>query len=165
MQRPSTRRSGRTSCSGSWDAAAGAAAGDRRPARSAPRRQHSSQGPREPAKRIGVGRAPATMTGLQQTGAELLGGRLYVGLIRGAGQEPLDERRTDLHRCELVRDGRLWIAATISDSKNGPHPAEPAETKKPAKPARPAKGGPEYAVPETQDDLPDATDRSLVSGI
>jgi hypothetical protein len=36
-----------------------------------------------------------------------------------------------------------WIAATISDSKNGTHQAEPADNKKPAKPARPAKGGPD----------------------
>ena len=95
---------------------------------------------------------------------------------------------------ELAALHSAWIAATISDSKNGPHPAEPADNKKPAKPARPAKGGPDYAVwhdralwpfldrirdnryrihmctrnnhvPETPDDLPPATDRVHIPGI
>lgn len=95
---------------------------------------------------------------------------------------------------ELAALHSAWIAATISDSRNGPHPAEPAENKKPAKPARPAKGGPEYAVwhdralwpfldrirdnryrihmctrnnhvPETSEDLPPATDRVHIPGI
>jgi len=95
---------------------------------------------------------------------------------------------------ELAALHSAWIAAAISDSKNGPHPAEPADNKKPAKPARPAKGGPDYAVwhdralwpfldrirdnryrihmctrnnhvPETAEDLPPATDRLHIPGI
>lgn len=109
-------------------------------------------------------------------------------------------REYTIHPCWPAHPGMVeelhalhmaWIAATITDSKNGFHPAEEADGKKPPKRETPAKGSPDYSVwhdralwpfldrlienryritmcsrdehvPETGNDLPVETDRSLI---